>query len=80
MKTISLNLDEAAFEEITNFAGQSGRTPEEVIAEAVDYFRRTRWRPRHSLRDFKPLGLQLKHPDAWKVDDILDEMINDDRD
>jgi hypothetical protein len=80
MTAITINLDELAVQAVAEYAQRTGRTTDEVIAEAIDHFRMTRWRPRHSLRDFKPLGLKLTHPDAWKVDDILDEMINHDRD
>ncbi len=80
MKTITINLEEPVVDAITEYAQRTGRSTDDVVAEAVEHFRLTRWRPRHSLRDFKPLNLQLKHPDAWKVDDILDEMINHDRD
>ena len=80
MTAITINLEDPAVAAIAEYAQRTGRTTDEVVAEAIDHFRMTRWRPRHSLRDFKPLGLKLTHPDAWKVDDILDEMINHDRD
>lgn len=85
MKTLTLELDEKTYEAVQAQASRTGRSEAEVVSAALAPLRQLKEltdQPRtgHSLRDFKPLGLMLKHPDAWKADDILDEMINHDRD
>lgn len=86
MRTLTLELDETTYEAVKAQANRIGCSEAEVVSAALAPLRQLKDladhpRSRHSLSDFKPLGLRLISPDAWKVDDILGEMINhDDKD
>ena len=81
MKTLTLELDEPTYEAVVAQATRTGRTEAEVVSAALAPLRQTEQRRSgHSLRDFKPLGLKPIRREALHTDDILDEMINGDRD
>lgn len=77
MKTLSVSLTETAFEAIEQYARSHHRSPEEVVAEAVD-----RWRlsPIHrpTLSSLPPLDLGKMIPTTGD-DDLLEEMRSDTR-
>ena len=84
MKTLTLELDEKTYEAVKAQASRTGRSEAEVVSAALAHLRQLKEladQPRsgHSLRDFKPLGVHLK-PGALDFDDLLDEMLNGDRD
>ncbi len=80
MKTLTLELDEPTYEALVAQATRTGCTEAEVVNAALAPLRQTEQRRSgHSLRDFKPLGLKPVCRDALRADDILDEMINGDR-
>ena len=85
MKTLTLELDESTYEAVKAQASRTGRSEAEVVSAALAPLRQLKEivdQPRsgHSLRDFQPLGLKPFSRDALRSDDILDEMLNGDRD
>lgn len=85
MKTLTLELDEKTYEAVQAQASRTGRSEAEVVCAALAPLRQLNElsdQPRsgHSLRDFQPLGLKPFSREALRSDDILDEMINGDRD
>ena len=81
MKTITAHVPDQLHSAIAEYAKRTGRTEDDVVCEALTRLPLSH-EPKpaaHSLRDFKPLGLKPFSRDALRSDDILDEMINDDR-
>lgn len=77
MKVIAVEVSEAVYLELEEYARRHELTTEEVIREAMEAYR-GRWARRRggsSLRDLRPLDLgEVKRP--WGAgDDLLDEML-----
>lgn len=75
MKTITINVSEAAYEEFRRAARSQGRPTAELIREAMESYRRQHLHPRGDLRGFRPrsLGRVLRPLEAR--DDLLAEML-----
>lgn len=82
MKTITAHVPDQLHTAVAEYAKRTGRTEEDVVCEALTLLHCSHepGRTTHSLRDFQPLGLKPYSRDALRSDDILDEMINDNRD
>lgn len=81
MKTITAHLPDQLHSAVAEYAKRTGRTEEDVVCEALTRLPLS-IEPKsatHSLRDFQPLGLKPFSRDALRSDDILDEMLNGDR-
>lgn len=79
MKTITVNVSDPVYAEFRRAAQAMGRPTSELIREAMEDYRRTRLKPRGELRNFEPVSLgQMVRP-LSADDDLLDEMLAEQR-
>jgi predicted CopG family antitoxin len=76
MKTITINVSDPVYREFQEYAQKADRSTSELIREAMQLYRDERIRPRHSLRDLKPLALGKVLRPLKREDDLLDEMLD----
>lgn len=79
MKTISVNVSEPVYQEFQAQAKRTDRTTAELIREAMELFRKERFRPTTTLASLRPLDLGRVRKSALKADDLLEEMLHDSR-
>ena len=79
MKTITINVSESVYRDFQEYAASRDRTTSELIREAMEEFRTRKLRPGRTLAELEPYsGGEVSAP-LWP-DDILDEMMNHERD
>jgi len=77
MKTITINVSEAAYEDFRRASRALGRPTAELIREAMETYRRERLRPASSLRAFRPRSLGKVLKPLERGDDLLGEILGD---
>ena len=79
MKTITINVSEPVYRAFQEYARTHDRTASELVRQAMEEFRRTHLRSGGSLRDLQPVSLgEVLRPLA-PGDDLLEEMLDEDR-
>ena len=80
MKTITVNVSEAVYEEFRQFAARMNRKASELIREAMEAYRQQHMERRTSLLDRLPASVGGPIRPITGADDILGEMLDDTRD
>lgn len=75
MKTITVNVSEAAYEEFQRFALKANRKASELIREAMEMYRQLHMQRSTSLRDRRPTSVGGPIQPITADDDILGEML-----
>ena len=79
MKTVTINVSEPVYRDFQKYAKEHDRTASELIREAMQEYRRARLKSSTSLRDLQPVSVgKVKRP-VTQDDDILGEMLHEDR-
>ncbi len=79
MKTITLNVSEPVYHDFQVYAKEHDRTASELIRQAMDEFRRNHLKSSGSLRNLQPISVGKVLRPLSKDDDLLGEMLNEDR-
>lgn len=80
MKPVTINLSEPVYRAYQEYARRHDRTTSELVREAMAIYLETRMKPERSLRDLPPLNLGKVRKPLTSADDLLDEMLPDERD
>jgi hypothetical protein len=75
MKTITVNVSEAAYDEFQRFAQKANRKASELIREAMEMYRQLHMQRTTSLRDRRPTSVGGPIQPLTTDDDILGEML-----
>ena len=79
MKTITINVSEPVYREFQAYARTHDRTASELVRQAMEEFRRTHLRSAGSLRDVQPVSVGRVLRPLTRDDDLLGEMLDEDR-
>lgn len=80
MKTITVNVSEPVYRDFQTHAKAHDRTASELIRQAMEEYRRSHLRATGSLRDLQPVSLGKVLEPLKPDDDLLGEMLDEDRD
>jgi hypothetical protein len=75
MKTITIEVNEAVYEDFCRASDASGRPISELIREALESYRRRFSRPSTDLRGFRPRSVGRVTVPLRRRDDLLGEMM-----
>lgn len=79
MKTITVNVSEPIYRDFQAYAKAHDRTAAELIRQAMEEYRKNYLRSDFSLRDLQPVSVgRVLRPLTWE-DDLLGEMLDEDR-
>lgn len=79
MKAITIHVSEPVYREFQRFAKSRDQTASELIREAMEEFRERRIARPTSLADLSPVSVGRVLRPLRRDDDLLEEMLNDDR-
>ena len=79
MKTITINVSEPVYRDFQRFARARDRTASELIREAMEEFRERRIARSTTLADLSPVSVGRVLKPMHVDDDLLEEMLDDDR-
>ena len=79
MKTITINVSEPVYRDFQRFARARDRTASELIREAMEEFRERRIARSTTLADLSPVSAGRVLRPLRIDDDLLEEMLDDDR-
>ena len=79
MKTISINVSEPVYRDFQRFARARDRTASELIREAMEDYRERRIYRSTTLADLTPVSVGRVLRPLGPDDDLLQEMLDDDR-
>ena len=79
MKTITVNVSEPVYRDFQAQAKAQDRTAAELIRQAMEEYRRNHMKPRTSLREVKPLSVGRVLRPLTQDDDLLGEMLHENR-
>ena len=79
MKTITINVSEPVYREFQRFARTRDRTASALIREAMDEFRERRIARPTTLADLSPVSVGRVLRPLRRGEDLLEEMLGDDR-
>jgi len=80
MKTITINVSEPVYREFQSYAKAHDRTASELIRQAMEEYRKIHMGPDASLRNVQPLSVGRVLRPLTQDDDLLEEMLDEDRD
>jgi hypothetical protein len=80
MKPVTINLSEPVYRAFQEYARRHDRTTSELVREAMAVYLETRMRPERSLSDLPPLELGKVRKPLTSTENLLDEMMADERD
>jgi len=75
MKTVTINVPEAVYEDFQVFAKRVGRTPSELIRDAMELYRQTHFQPKTTLRNRQQASVGGPIQPLSANDDLLEEML-----
>ena len=79
MKPITINVSEPVYRDFQRFARARDRTASELIREAMQEFRERRIARSTTLADLHPVSVGRVLKPMHVGDDLLEEMLDDDR-
>lgn len=79
MKTITINVSEPIYRDFQRLARARDRTASELIREAMEDFRERRIARSTTLADLNPVSVGRVLKPLGPDDDLLEEMLDDDR-
>ena len=79
MKTITVNVSEPVYRDFQRLARARDRTASELIREAMEDFRERRIARSTTLADLNPVSVGRVLKPLSQADDLLEEMLDDDR-
>jgi hypothetical protein len=79
MKIITINVSEPVYREFQLYAKAHDRTAAELVRQAMEEFRRAHLQTGASLRDVQPVSVGKVLRPLVKGDDLLGEMLDEDR-
>lgn len=79
MKTITINVSEPVYRDFQRFARARDRTASELIREAMEDYRERRIIRSTTLADLSPVSVGRVLRPLGRDDDLLQEMLADDR-
>ena len=79
MKTITVNVSEPVYRDFQRLARARDRTASELIREAMEDFRERRIARSTTLADLSPVSVGRVLKPLSQADDLLEEMLDDDR-
>jgi len=80
MKTITINVSEPVYRDFQRYAKEHDRTASELIRHAMEEYRHTHLQGSGSLRNLHPLSLGKVLRPLTADDDLLGEMLDENRD
>lgn len=80
MKTITVNVSEPLYREFQLYAKTHDRTASELIRQAMAEYQSAHMKPTTTLRDLKPVSVGKILQPFTQDDDLLGEMLGEDRD
>ena len=80
MKTITINVSEPVYRDFQRIAKAQDRTASELIRQAMEEFRARRIVRSTTLADLSPASVGRVLAPLRRGDDLLDELLDDDRD
>ena len=80
MKTITINVSEPVYRDFQRIAKAQDRTASELIRQAMEEFRARRITRSTTLADLSPASAGRVLVPLRRGDDLLDELLDDDRD
>ncbi len=80
MKTITINVSEPVYRSFRAYARSHDRTASELIRQAMEEYRRNHLDAGGSLRDLRPASVGSVLQPLTSDDDLLGEMLDEDRD
>ena len=79
MKTITINVSEPVYRDFQRYAKAHDRTASELVRQAMEEFHRSHLQPGASLRDVQPTSVGKILQPLAPGDDLLGEMLDEDR-
>ena len=79
MKTITINVSEPVYREFQLYAKAHDRTASELVRQAMEEYRQAHLQPGASLREVQPVSVGKVLRPLAQGDDLLGEMLNEDR-
>ena len=79
MKTITINVSEPVYREFQMYAREHDRTTSELIRQAMEEYRLAHLQSGVSLRDLQPVSVGKVLRALTQDDDLLGEMLDEDR-
>ena len=79
MKTITINVSEPVYHDFQQYAKKHDRTASELVRQAMEEYRRAHLQPAASLRDVQPVSVGKVLRPLTQGDDLLGEMLDEDR-
>ena len=80
MKTITINVSEPVYREYQEYAKVHDRTASELIRQAMEEFLTLKMSRKTSMRDLRPISLGKILGNTMSREDLLPEMLDDNRD
>jgi len=80
MKTVTINVSEPVYREFQAYAKAHDRTASELIRQAMQEFRQNHVHGGGSLLDVQPVSVGRVLKPLSREDDLLEEMLREDRD
>lgn len=80
MKTITVNVSEPIYREFQLYAKTHDRTASELIRQAMEEYKNVHMKHTTTLRDVQPVSLGKVLRPLTQDDDLLGEMLSEDRD
>jgi hypothetical protein len=80
MKTITVNVSEPVYRDFQTYAKANDRTASELIRQAMEEYRKNHLQPGASLRDLQPVSVGKVLRPLTQEDDLLGEMLDENRD
>ena len=79
MKTITIKVSEPTYRDFQAYAKAHDRTAAELIRQAMEEYRKNHLRPDSSLRDLQPASVGKVLRPLTPDDDLLGEMLDENR-
>ena len=79
MKTITINVSEPVYRDFQLYAKTHDRTASELVRQAMEEYRRAHLQSGASLRDVQPVSVGKVLRPLAPGDDLLEEMLDEDR-
>ena len=79
MKTITINVSEPVYRQFQAYAKKHDRTASELVRQAMEEFSRAHFRPAGRLCDLQPVSVGRVLRPLAPDDDLLEEMLDEDR-
>ena len=79
MKTITVNVPEPVYRDFQAQAKAQDRTAAELIRQAMEEYRQNHMKPGVSLREIQPVSVGKILRPLTQADDLLGEMLHEDR-